>query len=134
MKKNAAVYLCNFTPARQREILPLCAQCGIRVRKVDPADFGQQIGLIAGLPEFERSQTVEEAEPFTEELMLMQGFDQALLDDFLNRFRQRRVKSVALKAVITPTNSGWTLLHLHDEIAREHEYMMQQRRQSADRQ
>ena len=121
MKKNAAVYLCNFTPARQREILPLCAQCGIRVRKVDPADFGQQIGLIAGLPEFERSQTVEEAEPFTEELIL-------------NRFRQRRVKSVALKAVITPTNSGLTLLRLHDEIAREHEYMMQQRRQSADRQ
>ena len=57
------------------------------------------------------------------ELVLLCGFDMHLLNQFLTAVKRSRLKSIELKAALTPTNQYWSGRHLLQEIAAEHVYM-----------
>lgn len=59
------------------------------------------------------------------ELVLLCGFDMHLLNQFLTAVKRSRLKSIELKAALTPTNQYWSGRHLLQEIAAEHVYMKQ---------
>ena len=56
--------------------------------------------------------------PFTDEMLVMNGFDSADLNFFLNELR-RAGHSVRLKAVVTETNQFWPARQLHDTLVAE---------------
>ena len=56
-----------------------------------------------------------------DEMLVMYGFTEDRLDEFLARMRRARTGHVALKAVITPTNSSWNGHELYAELKKEHE-------------
>ena len=59
----------------------------------------------------------------------MAHFRPGMLDAFLNGFRQSRIPSVKLKAMLTETNAAWSGARLHREIRAEHEQMEAMRKQ-----
>ena len=93
---------------------------GIRFLHVPPEDFGRQLGSLLSLPGFEARASAAVL-PFSEEILVMSGFDQRLLQSFLNFFSSEGIKRVALKAMLTPTNASWTAAELHRNLRAEHE-------------
>ncbi len=119
MKKGGRVLLYNMNPARARQVQLVCVRAGVRVSLVDAASFGEKIGALAGLTGFEPAGEAYEGETFTDEMMVMIGLSGPDLDRFLNTFRSMKVASVALKCVLTPVNSTWTSVQLHEELSKE---------------
>ncbi len=62
--------------------------------------------------------------PFTgkvpdESLILFCGISGKKLDKILFKLRNNKNINVTYKAILTPSNSGWTVLHLFLELAKE---------------
>lgn len=96
----------------------VCTQLKIAVRSVPKADYNQPLGALAGqAPRVEDPYT---GEGFSDEMLLMANFTSALLHAFLKSTQQAKMRTVPLKAVLTPTNAAWDSVRLHDEIRKEH--------------
>lgn len=121
MKVNGTILLYNMTPERERQIMPIAISNGVRVKKVPPGDYGRKLGALAGREGYESEESPGEEEGFNDEMMVMIDFDSATFNQFLNDFRKYKVKSVALKAVLTETNAQWNSAELHRQIREEHD-------------
>ena len=118
---NPMVLCYNLQPEKLGRLRVLALRLGIGVRVVEPEQFALPVGALAGVTE--PPETVEPAEPFTDEMLVMAHFRPGMLDAFLNGFRQSRIPSVKLKAMLTETNATWSAARLHREIRAEHEQM-----------
>ena len=118
---NPMVLCYNLQPEKLGRLRVLALRLGIGVRVVEPEKFGLPVGALAGV--MEPPETVEAAEPFADEMLVMAHFRPGMLDAFLNGFRQSRIPPVKLKAMLTETNAGWSAARLHREIRAEHEQM-----------
>ena len=124
---NPMVLCYNLQSEKLARLRVLALRLGIGVRVVEPEKFGLPVGALAGV--MEPPETVEEAEPFSDEMLVMAHFRPGMLDAFLNGFRQSRIPPVKLKAILTETNAGWSAARLHREIRAEHEQMEAMRKQ-----
>ena len=124
---NPMVLCYNLQPEKLGRLRVLALRLGIGVRVVEPEKFGLPVGALAGVTE--TPETVEAAEPFSDEMLVMAHFRPGMLDAFLNGFRQSRIPPVKLKAMLTETNAGWSAARLHREIRAEHEQMEAMRKQ-----
>jgi hypothetical protein len=118
---NPMVLCYNLQPEKLGRLRVLALRLGIGVRVVEPEKFGLPVGALAGV--MEPPETVEAAEPFADEMLVMAHFRPGMLDAFLNGFRQSRIPPVKLKAMLTETNAAWSAARLHREIRAEHEQM-----------
>ena len=94
-----------------------CRAEGLTLTPVTPADTGRTIGSLCGGPGPASAPTIEADHPAA---LIMNGLDRSRLDSFLTRLRAGGV-SIPLKAMVTPTNQGWTLAALLAELVRERE-------------
>ena len=124
---NPMVLCYNILPEKLGRLRVLALRLGIGVRVVEPEKFGLPVGALAGV--MEPPETVEAAEPFADEMLVMAHFRPGMLDAFLNGFRQSRIPPVKLKAMLTETNAAWSAARLHREIRAEHEQMEAMRKQ-----
>lgn len=99
----------------------LCLKNRIRIREVRPKQYLEPIGYLAGMKEVSSSGNAYEGQGFEDEMLVFRGFDGQSLPAFLKEMARNKVERVALKAVITPDNVGWTSIQLHEEIKKEHE-------------
>ena len=112
----------NLSDERFAAIRLAAMRLKIRLRPVEKAEYARTIGSLCGLtPEEE---TVYEGEGFQDEMLVMAHFPAGMMNAFLQSFRRLKIKPVALKAMLTLTNSQWSSAHLHEEISSEHEAMM----------
>ena len=124
---NPMVLCYNLQPEKLGRLRVLALRLGIGVRVVEPEKFALPVGALAGV--METPETVEPAEPFSDEMLVMAHFRPGMLDAFLNGFRQSRIPPVKLKAMLTETNALWSAARLHREIRAEHEQMEAMRKQ-----
>ena len=124
---NPMVLCYNLQPEKLGRLRVLALRLGIGVRVVDQEQFALPVGALAGVTE--TPETVEAAEQFADEMLVMAHFRPGMLDAFLNGFRQSRIPPVKLKAMLTETNAAWSAAHLHREIRAEHEQMEAMRKQ-----
>lgn len=94
-----------------------CRAEGLTLTPVTPADTGRTIGSLCGGPGPASAPTLTGDWPAA---LIMNGLDRSRLDSFLTRLRAGGV-SIPLKAMVTPTNQGWTLAALLAELVRERE-------------
>ena len=94
-----------------------CRAEGLTLTPVTPADTGRTIGSLCGGPGPASAPTLTGDWPAA---LIMNGLDRSRLDSFLTRLRVGGV-SIPLKAMVTPTNQGWTLAALLTELVRERE-------------
>ena len=119
MKKT--VLLFNFDenrlPLVKRAVMPL--KTGIKI--VEKKDFHQVLGYLADVQGFQAIEG-EATETFDDEMLIMAGFSRNDVDELLRSLRKHNVK-VDLKAIMTPFNSLWDCVKIHDAVKADHEEM-----------
>lgn len=117
------VLLFNFRPdLRTMRIVRYLTESGVAVRQVPPAAFGETLEHLLALQDY-RQYGEAKLPRFREEMLLMSGFDRDRLDAFLRFFRDEQILRVDLKAMLTPTNAGWSAARLHDQLLSERDVM-----------
>lgn len=96
-------------------LLQLCAVQGIRLRAVENADLDRPLSALArGL---RPTEPPSPGEALDEPVLIFCHFSEKQLDRML--LALRRIQARCLKAVLTPTNAGWTLRELYRELCAE---------------
>ena len=107
--------LFNIAPPKRAKMQVIALRCACRMQVVPPERHG------AKLEEILSGSAGETGEPaFSEELLVMSGLGERQMDVLLTELRRQRIP-IALKAVVTPTNAGWTAAELYTELCRERE-------------
>lgn len=123
-----AVFYYRPAPTAHEEALRrVCAVQGVRFRPLSLADCGQTVGALVGLSGYERTDETD-APAIEEEVLILHRFDGRTIDRFLAALRKAGIPKIALKAVVTEHNAGWTLAALRTELCREHEEFEAQRK------
>ena len=116
-----SILMYNLNSEKGRTIKMLCLKNRIRIREVRPEQYLEPIGYLAGMKEVSSNGDVYEGQGFEDEMLIFRGFDGQSLPAFLKEMARNKVERIALKAVITSDNVGWTSIQLHEEIKKEHE-------------
>ncbi len=99
----------------------LCAIQGLRLRVLKKEDLDQTISaLVRGIP---CAQVLPQRDDLPEPLMVFCHLPEQKLDRALQALGRQR--AICLKAVLTPSNAGWSFRALYNEIARERAEMQQ---------
>lgn len=98
---------------------------GIRIKNISPEQVGQQVGFLAGLAGFGEQEMTEPLPVLNEEMLVMKNFTSRRIDELLLNLRKAGVPKIALKAVVTEGNSGWTFYRLYEELKEEHQMMQE---------
>ena len=125
------VLLYNIGKEKLPKIKFILFKLGLSAREVSPAEFDRPIGYLAGLEGFDAAET-DAGEPFAGEMLVLCGLSSAQFSAFLNALRQNRC-AVALKAVLTETNAGWSAARLYRELAAEHEALQRVKPKDAEK-
>lgn len=125
MRQSGVVFFYNLNSAKGRKIRMLCMKMGLRIRSIDKAQYLEPVGALAGVPGYTLTGEAYTGEGFQDEMLVMKGFTEPVLDQFLRGFKTLKIEPVALKAILTEANCGWTSLALHEELVKEHEAMRQ---------
>ena len=122
--KMKGVLLYNISAEKLKKIRVILLRLGLTGRVVRTEEFALPVGQLAGLDGLSPAETAQEGaeEAFREEMLVMCDLPSSVFSAFLNALRQNRC-TVALKAVLTETNAGWSSERLHRELAAEHEAM-----------
>lgn len=100
-----------------------CAIQGLRLRVVEASELGRTVGALAqGLATPEAS-AGEAPAPVPEPMLIFCSLSSAQLDRLLFALRRVEAPRSLLKAVLTPTNAGWSLSALYRELCRERQAM-----------
>ena len=96
---------------------------GVRIKNITPEQVTQTVGYLAGIEGYPESEMPEVLPVIEEEMLVMRGFTSRRMDELLMNLRKAGVPKIALKAVVTESNCGWSFYHLYEEIREEHEKM-----------
>lgn len=125
--KEIALYYTPQPTKQSRTLKGILVRMGIRIRNISPQQVNQTVGMLAGVPEFEEKADAVKASPsqsIPEEVLVLHQFSEQRLDALLLALRKANVR-IALKAIVTNQNCGWTFYQLYEEIRQEHEKMHQ---------
>lgn len=109
---------------------PILLKMKIRVRTVSPDQYLEPVGILAGLknpdlthtsPMPASDQPAADAAQFTEPMLVLSGFTEHRLDQFLLELRKKKLPPIALKAILTDQNQYWDSLTLWQELKKEHQ-------------
>ncbi len=115
------VLLCfNIPQEKAAKIRLLCMRFSIRFQPVAPESWGKPLGALCGL-EAEAEEADAPSEAFAEEMLVMALFPAGMAQQFLLAWKRAKLPPVALKAVLTSTNSHWNPPQLYTELCRERE-------------
>lgn len=93
----------------------ICREEDVRIIRVSPARCGQTLAALLGLlPAAAPSSAAAPREP----VLVLCAFTRERMESFLDRLAREGVPPV-LKAMVTPTNLGWSFSALAAELAKE---------------
>ena len=149
--KETVLYYTPQSTKQSRTLKGILVRIGIRIRNISPQQVNQTVGMLAGVPGFEEktdttadtlkanktnADALSGADPaadtvkaspsqsIPEEVLVLHQFSEQRLDALLLALRKANVR-IALKAIVTEQNCGWTFYQLYEEIRQEHEKMHQ---------
>lgn len=149
--KETVLYYTPQSTKQSRTLKGILVRMGIRIRNISPQQVNQTVGMLAGVPGFEEktdatadtpkanktnADALSGADPaadtvkasssqsIPEEVLVLHQFSEQRLDALLLALRKANVR-IALKAIVTEQNCGWTFYQLYEEIRQEHEKMHQ---------
>lgn len=149
--KETVLYYTPQSTKQSRTLKGILVRMGIRIRNISPQQVNQTVGMLAGVPGFgekpdatadtlkankTNADALSGADPtadtvkaspsqsIPEEVLVLHQFSEQRLDALLLALRKANVR-IALKAIVTEQNCGWTFYQLYEEIWQEHEKMHQ---------
>ena len=121
MEKTILLY--NLKNDKGVQIRRICSPLHISCRDVEPSEYMELIGALAGMPGFPRRQQSVSPVTFSEEMMIFCGFSNDDIYQFLAQYKTAGIAPVWLKASLTPNNIQWNSIELHKELSEEHRMM-----------
>lgn len=123
--KETVLYYSPEKSEKVRLLKGVLVRMGIRIKNIGPEQVMQKVGYLTGRKEYEETlpEDGKEIPVIPEEMLVLYGFTNRRLDEFLSQLRRAKVPPVALKAVVTETNADWSFYELYQEIRAEHEKM-----------
>lgn len=118
----AQILLFNIHGDKLRRIRPLALRLGLGCRCVAPEDYSKTLGALCGRADEDASDGAAETLTVGGEMLVMDELSSAQFHGLLDGLRRERA-AVALKAVVTDTNLGWSAARLYRELSAEHEAM-----------
>lgn len=117
-----------YTPSPASHVAKLksvLVRMGVKIKNIGPEQVNQTVGYLAGLPGYEEQESTVAAElpVIPEEMLVMKNFTSSRIDALLFGLRKAGVPKIALKAIITESNSKWTWYQLYEELKEEHAAM-----------
>ena len=122
-----------YTPEnteRTRKLKGIFVRLGVRIRNISPEQMGETVGFLAGLEGYDPAEEREEFPAPAEEMLVMKNFTSRKIDELILAIRKAGLKKIELKAVVTPTNAGWTFYKLYEEIREERRQVLEQAEKS----
>ena len=113
--KSGTVLIYNCTGPKFSKLSQIFAMLGLRMRRVQPAQYSQPLLELAQGVEGESA----EHEAFAENMLVFCGLNQAFLNQLLEVIRLAKLPPIQLKAVLTEDNQNWDSVKLHDELLEE---------------
>ena len=114
------IFLYTNDDKKREAIEKLCTLHKIRSCRLTPADLNRTVSEICNVPmAVKREHKPAPVLYAMPEIMLFFGVDNAQLDTFLDAYNAAGIESIKRKAVVTPTNLGWTLYELMEELGKE---------------
>ena len=135
----------NFTPERIQYLKLLGLLVKSQIRLVKEEEKGETVGKLLGLTDeeiadiaankvetsetkvHENMEDYKTEEPVKKEALILCGFDNKTVNLLLDGIRRGRLKSVPLKAMVTPNNISWSIETILQELSKEHEYFHKKR-------
>ena len=114
-----------YTPEnteRTRKLKGIFVRLGVRIRNISPEQMGETVGFLAGLEGYGPA----------EAKLVMKNFTSRKIDELILAIRKAGLKKIELKAVVTPTNAGWTFYKLYEEIREERRQVLEQAEKSRE--
>ena len=112
---------------KQSQLQLLCRRLGISFRAIARSQLCCSLmSLAAGMPGPAPGGSSIPALYAQPELLVFSGFSSDALDRFLAAYRSSGLAPIALRAVLTPTNSSWSVYTLTTELRREHSLLQNQ--------
>ena len=115
------ILLYNLNNTKGKKIEKLCFRLKIEIKHVDASSYLEPVGFLAEIPGIDGNGQVYNGDPFMDEMLVMSGFSDDLLNRFLKEFKIQHIDRVALKAIITSQNKTWNSLELNKELNRARE-------------
>ena len=129
-----------------RQLCGVATRMGIMCKVVEENQTEETLGTLLKLPGFAPAGHAadetgeqppeeigqvnqEEHQELTRQVMIMHGFTNRRLEEFLQNMRRAGMPSIPLKAIVTPQNVNWTFRALYKELEREHEAMQKLKQQ-----
>ena len=106
----------NLEDGKRLKIKLLCNKLNIRAREVEKSEFGLKISTLLGLDD---DKTGKPDSDFDGEMLYLSDFYGSMLNIFLNQLKRQKTP-VALKAIKTESNIGFTSYELYKELCEEH--------------
>lgn len=131
-----------------RQLRAVAARMGIMCKVVEEEQTEETLGALLKLPGFAsgsesgksgaseqdnasvQNDTADRQEPkpeLTRQVMIMYGFTNQRLGEFLQNMRKAGMPVIPLKAIVTPQNVNWTFRTLYEELEKEHEAVQKSR-------
>ena len=111
------VLMVNLAGSKKQAVREAAQAVGAQALEAVPSGMGRSLQQV--LQEGEVPVPAGQMPAFQEEMLIMDGMERRTMEAFLDRIRECGA-SVALKAVVTPYNRGWTLVQLRGELMQEH--------------
>ena len=110
------VLMYNIQDGKRLKIKLLCNKLNIRAREIDKSEFGLKLSTLLGLDD---DTSVAPDSDFDDEMLYLSDFYGSMLNIFLNQLKRQKTP-VALKAIKTDANIGFTSFELYKELCEEH--------------
>ena len=117
------VLLYNFDGKRLQAVRKSLSPLGCVIKTVPKKDFDLPIGALLEPDKVKRTDTPEVTEPFTDEMLVMYGFQGEMIDVLIAALKMGGAGKIALKAIVTEHNIKWSSTKLYKEIKAEHDFM-----------
>lgn len=117
----AAVLLYDPQGVWTEGVKKLCAQRALRFRRVEDGELGWTLTQLAG---GKRAGAAPTLRPLPEPVVVYCKVGGGGLDQLLAGLARLGMPRTVLKAVLTPTNAGWTFAALYGELVRERQAML----------
>lgn len=123
MNTNEMILYSFPDPVRAASAQRIFAQLGMQGRAVNADEVTQTVGYLAGIPGQALTPRPLVLPQLTEAVMILCGISRPRMDELFNAMRAGGCPPPDRKAILTPTNLGWSLAALYHELGREHEEM-----------
>lgn len=125
IKNQKKILLYNISFMKEAQIFNLCKELNIQTIKVKREDFGEVLGVVAGIKGIKSNGKTYRDTSFQREMMVFSGISSEELDVFLQRYNEKGIEKINLKAMLTPFNIKWTGEMLYKELLKEDNAMKQ---------